>query len=122
MINNLKSFSMKMIDGTVPALDFIESLDPKLKAKMYHAIILLEENGPSLRAPESKNLQDGIFELRQRIGTNSVRILYFFFFGRKAILTNGFVKKTQKTPLREIEKAKRYRDDFLLREGGNNEH
>lgn len=62
------------IDGTVPALDFIESLDTKLKAKMYHAIILLEENGPSLRAPESKKLQDGIFELRQRLGTNSVRV------------------------------------------------
>lgn len=38
------------IDGTVPALDFIESLDPKLKAKMYHAIILLEENEPSFES------------------------------------------------------------------------
>ncbi|MBQ8381327.1 MAG: type II toxin-antitoxin system RelE/ParE family toxin [Clostridia bacterium] len=37
--------------------------------------------------------------------------------GRKIVLTNGFVKKTQKTPKNEIELAKKYRNEFLNREG-----
>lgn len=44
------------------------------------------------------------------------RIFYFFVIGQKIILTNGFVKKTQKTPKSEIELAKKYRNDYLNRE------
>ena len=43
------------------------------------------------------------------------RILYFFVVGRRIVLTNGFIKKSQKTPRNEIEKAKRYRADYLSR-------
>ncbi len=50
------------------------------------------------------------------MGTNLTRVLYFFCIGKKAVLTKGFVKKTQKTPKKkEIEKAKSYRGDFLKR-------
>ena len=42
-------------------------------------------------------------------------MLYFFYCGGKIILTNGFVKKTQKTPRKEIEIAKIRRNDFLER-------
>jgi len=42
--------------------------------------------------------------------------LYFFFIGRKIIVTNGFIKKTQKTPIAEIERAKAYRDEYKQRE------
>ena len=44
------------------------------------------------------------------------RILYFFRVCKKIILTNGFVKKTQKTPKKEIELAKKYRKIYLERE------
>ena len=40
---------------------------------------------------------------------------YFFLVGKKAVLTNGFVKKTMKTPMSEIELAKRYRKDYEMR-------
>ena len=43
------------------------------------------------------------------------RVMYFFYVDRHIILTNGFIKKTQKTPQSEIEKAKRYRSDYLKR-------
>lgn len=82
---------------------------------MVRTIGLLQENGNELREPLSKPLGDGIFELRAQMGNNITRVLYFFFIGNKAILTNGFVKKTQKTPANEIEKAKRYRTEFLER-------
>jgi phage-related protein len=41
--------------------------------------------------------------------------LFFFFYGKRIILTHGFVKKTQKTPQKEIEIAKEIRKNFLTR-------
>lgn len=103
-------------DGTEPAKEFILSLDIKMRAKMLRTIELLMKNGNRLREPESKPLEDGIMELRAKVGSDISRVLYFFVIGKKAILTNGFVKKTQKTPKAEIERAKQYRADYLSRE------
>lgn len=103
-------------DGTEPAKDFILSLDKKMRAKMLRTISLLADNGPGLREPCSKPLGDGIFELRAKVGSDISRVLYFFIVGRRVILTNGFIKKTQKTPPAELERAKRYRADYLGRE------
>ena len=102
-------------DGTEPAKEFLLSLDAKMRAKMLRTIELLQNNGPELREPYSKPLGDSIFELRAKVGTDISRVLYFFIVGRKVILTNGFIKKTQKTPKREIEKAKRKLQDYLER-------
>ena len=63
--------------------------------------------------PYSKHLSDGIFELRVKSGTNISRILYFFYIEKKIILTNGFLKKTMKTPHDEIKRAKEYRADYI---------
>ena len=104
-------------DGTEPAKDFLLSLDKKMRAKMLRTIKLLQMNGNKLREPESKELDDGIMELRAKVGSDISRVLYFFVVGRKAILTNGFIKLTQKTPKAEIERAKRYRADYLSRKG-----
>lgn len=61
--------------------------------------------------------EDGIFELRTKQGSNITRVLYFFFIGKKVILTNGFVKKSQKTPKAEKELAKKYKADYEWRYG-----
>lgn len=102
-------------DGTEPAKDFILSLDTKMQAKVLRTVSLLREAGPSLREPYSKSLSDGIFEIRTKFGSDITRVLYFFVIGKKIILTNGFIKKTQKTPPAEIELAKQYRADYLTR-------
>lgn len=102
-------------DGSNPIQPFIESLDVKMQAKTLRTIGLLEEFGPNLRMPFSRFLRDGIFELRIRQGSNIERILYFFYVGNTAILTNGFTKKTQETPIGEIELAINRRDDYLRR-------
>lgn len=68
---------------------------------------------------EGMDLDDGIFELRGKVGSNISRVLYFFYYDGKIILTNGFVKKTQKTPRVEIERVKLYRKDYLERCGNN---
>ena len=100
----------------IPAMVFINEQDIKLRAKILRTVMLLEEKGISLREPHSKPLEDGIFELRTKFGSDIARNLYFFCDGDKAIITNGFLKKTQKTPSSEIEKAKKYRDDYFRQE------
>lgn len=75
----------------------------------------LQEMGYSLRMPLSEFLGDGIFELRAQVGNNISRVLYFFIIGDQAVLTHGFIKKTQKTPAREMERAKKIRDDYMRR-------
>lgn len=104
-------------DGREPAKEFIKSLDAKMIAKILKIIELLEVNGPSLRLPYTEHLGDGIFEIRAKQGSDITRVLYFFVIGKKIVLTNGFVKKTQKTPKKEIEKAKRFRFDYERRDG-----
>ena len=103
-------------DGSKPVDDFLDSLDDKLAAKTLRTISLLEGSGNQLGMPFSKHLEDGIFELRTEQGSDITRVLYFFVVGSKAILTHGFVKKTQKTPPGEIERAKKYRAEYLSRE------
>ena len=102
-------------DGTKPVGDFIRSLEVKMKAKVVANMHLLEEYGNMAREPLSKELEDGIFELRTIENDNIVRILYFFDKDRIVIATNGFVKKRQKTPRSEIDLAKRRRSDYHRR-------
>ncbi|MBO5451418.1 MAG: type II toxin-antitoxin system RelE/ParE family toxin [Lachnospiraceae bacterium] len=105
-------------DGKCPVREYLDSLSPKLRAKTLRSIMLLEEFGNELRLPYSSPLGEGIFELRSISGSDITRVLYFFIKGNTAILTHGFTKKTQKTPVREIEKAKAYRADYYLKENG----
>ena len=102
-------------DGTFPAEEFILSLDAKMQAKMFRELELLETFGNELREPHSKPLGDGIYEIRAKVASDITRVLYFFVVNKKIILTNGFVKKTQKTPDNEIALAKKYRKDYLER-------
>ncbi len=107
-------------NGSEPVIDFLNSLDDKMRAKMIRAIDLLEIHGSRLRFPVSEELEDGIMELRATFGGNISRVLYFFIVGNTAVLTNGFIKKTQKTPPSEIALAKKYRNDFLRRNQNDN--
>jgi phage-related protein len=102
-------------NGAAPAEDFINSLDVKMSAKVYRLLAMISENGAELREPYSKHLEDGIFELRAKVGSDVTRALYFFFTGQRVVITNGFIKKTQKTPKAEIDKAKGHREEYRQR-------
>ena len=101
--------------GRRPVEEFIDDLPAKMKAKVFGRLELLEEHGPAPGMPFSRHLDDGIFELRTVQGSDITRVLYFFVAGGEIVLTHGFVKKTQKTPAREIERAKRMREDWRSR-------
>lgn len=102
-------------DGKCPVREFLDTLEPKMKAKTLRTIDLLEANGPMLREPYSGPMGDEIFELRTKQGSNITRVFYFFFVGQKAVLTNGLLKKTQKTPKADLELAKKYKADYERR-------
>ena len=102
-------------NGEIPVNDFLLSLNEKMRAKAAKEIRILSEYGNKLREPYSKHIQEGIFELRIKFASDISRIFYFFFDGNKIILTNGFIKKTQKTPKEEIEKAIKYKEDYQRR-------
>ena len=104
-------------EGKKPAKDFMLSQNPKMKAKLFGLVSILEQYGNQLREPYSKPLGDGIFELRAKVGTDISRVLYIFYYEGRIVLIHGFVKKTKKTPPSEIEYAKKCRKAFLERSG-----
>ena len=114
-MNSFTVIAYEKEDGTIPVEEFINSLDIKMRAKIYGMLTILQEKGNALREPYSKHLDDGIFELRCKFGSNITRILYFFYYDSKIILTNGFVKKTQKTPKEEIRLANERRQNYIER-------
>ncbi len=100
-------------NGECPISDFIDQQTPKMQAKILRTIELLAVNGSTLREPHSKKLNQHVFELRCQTEGERTRLLYFFIKGKRIILTNGFVKTTQKTPTAEIALAEEYRTIFI---------
>ena len=97
-----------IVNLTEEATDFIESIvDLKLKAKTFRTLDLLQEFGPYLSMPHSKNVQngEGLNELRTQQSNNIVRLFYFFLKDNIYIVTSGYIKKDQKLKKGEIDKA-----------------
>ena len=92
---------------------FIDSKDERNQAKIFAWLEKLAELGPNLPRPYADILVDGIHELRIKLSGSQVRILYFFCYKDYIILTNQFVKNTDKVPKSEINKSKERRDKFL---------
>lgn len=107
-------------DGKSELWDFLEKLrikaatnkDARIQYTQISLYIqLLQDNGTRLNENITKHLEDGIWELRP--GNN--RVFYFFYENDTFILLHHFRKKSQKTPKREIEKAKNERANYLSR-------
>lgn len=104
--------------GRKPAQEFVNSLDHRSQQKYYEVVGLLEEYGKSLIEPHSKHLEDGIYELRFFGIEGRARILYFFYYEEKAVLTSGLVKKQGPVPRSKIQTAKERMKVYLERQTG----
>ena len=113
-MNKVVCYYFATESGRLPVREFIDSLDIKTQNKFFFVKGLLEEFGHKLPQPHAKYIGDEIFELRFMGREGAVRVLYFFFHHDKAIFTNGFVKKSNKTPEREKALAMERRKIFLL--------
>jgi len=80
----------------------IESWPVDLLARCDELLDLLEDHGPQLGAPHSKAMGGGLFEIRPRARSGIARAFYCFCSGRVITVLHAFVKKTQKTPKREL--------------------
>jgi phage-related protein len=93
-------------------IDFLETLSLKECAKIFayiEKLVELKNLGIQPKENLSKHLEDGIFELRVIFENRISRTLYFYESDKQLIFTHGFVKKKQKTPKNEINKAKTIR-------------
>ena len=93
--------------------DFFSEQKQKVKDKIIWTFDLIEE---LQRVPETylKHIENtnGLFEIRVQQGSDIFRIFCFFDQGQLVVLANGFQKKTQKTPKKEIEKALKIKEEY----------
>jgi phage-related protein len=104
MIYCSMSYKVKLLP---PAVQFLDGLHDRLKAKAARSILLLQEFGPSLREPHSKKVSDwpGLFELRVMLGHDACRFFYFWHQQHLYVVTSGYMKKGMKLERRELERA-----------------
>jgi phage-related protein len=105
-------------NGREPLTEFLNDLPMKTRAKVVRLIDLLAEYGVLLKEPYTRQIKGKIRELRVKDNLGHIRVLYFTFTGRRFILLHGFLKKTDKTPGREIALAEKRMTDFIERYGG----
>jgi len=99
--------------GKEPALDFIKSLDKKISSKISKYIEYLRINGAYLDEPYSRHIEGKIRELRVDFSNNHYRLFYFCVIDRNIIILHAYLKKTNKTPINEILRAKANLFDYI---------
>lgn len=72
----------------------------------------MEVYGPDLGMPHTRAMGDGLFELRLKAAEGIARVLYCTIVDRKIVMLHQFIKKTDKTPSRELETARRRMKEF----------
>jgi len=72
----------------------------------------MEVFGPDLGMPHTRAMGDGLYELRLKAAEGIARVLYCIIVGRKIVMLHQFIKKTDKTPPRELETARRRMKEF----------
>lgn len=95
-------------------INFYKELDEKVKLKVKNVLELIKQIDRvpiKFLAPIIKYA--GLFEIRVEYGSNIFRIFCCFDKGNLVILLNGFQKKSQKTPINEIEKAMRLKKEYF---------
>ena len=100
--------------GKVPAEEWLESLTEKQQAKFVALFMRFGDLGKIWNERKFKHLSgtDQIFEFK----VDSGRVLSFFFYGKRLVLTHGFSKKSAKTPKKEIEMAEKFKQEFEKRD------
>ena len=110
----------KDVNNNSPIEDYIFNLNEKAQSskseriklkKIIQYMALLEEHGVSIGEPYVKHIDGDIWELRP----TADRIFFFHWKNGRLVLLHHFIKKTNKTPRKEIEQAMRKQKDFLTR-------
>lgn len=100
---------VELPNGRMPAREFVDSLDDKAAARIDAFIERLRVYGNRMQGKFVKELTDNIFELRVKQFDRIFRVLFFYQPGMLIVITSGFQKKTQETPLAEMTRAEQLR-------------
>ncbi|MDO5490327.1 MAG: type II toxin-antitoxin system RelE/ParE family toxin [Bacteroidaceae bacterium] len=90
---------------------FMETLSEKAQEKIQYGLLLLKSQD-RLSSKFVKYLREELYELRTEYNGNIYRVFFIFDKGQIVVLFNGFQKKTQKTPNKEIEKALKIKEAY----------
>jgi phage-related protein len=102
--------------GACPTREFLDQLNKKTELPYAEREVdLLAEYGYKLDRPHAAPLRDKIYELRIRPQHKQYRLLYFFFFQEKIIISHGIYKQGKKVDPVEIDKAIRNKTDYFAR-------
>lgn len=106
----------RSVGGNCPVEEFLDTLGPKQAQKVVWVLKLVKELAlvPKQYFKKLEGSEE-LWEVRAEFGGDAFRLLGFWDAGNVVILTNGFAKKTQKTPKWEIELAAGRRRDHLNR-------
>ena len=94
-------------------LNEVQSWPVDVLADYARLIELLTEHGPSLRMPHSRAFGDGLFEVRPRGRSGIGRAFYCFLLGKRVVVLHAFIKKTQQTPDKELNLARKRLKEVL---------
>ena len=91
--------------------EFVKSLDDDVREKIDYVLDMLKRV-KRLNSKFIKHIKDGLFELRIEWEGNIYSVFFVFDDGNVVVLFNGFQKKSQKTPIKEIEKGLRIKKEY----------
>lgn len=105
------------LNGHTEFIEFYHKLPRKDREKLLATIFNVQANGliVARKMKWIKKINRNIFELRSKVGNNIQRGLYFHVENQVFLVTHGFSKKTDKTPLSQIKHAEELRDEYLRR-------
>ena len=98
--------------GEKPVNKYLDSLSAKARAAFIKRQELLERGLLPFKRPYIAYLRNKIYEFRVKTDNNQHRTLFFFIFKKSLLFTHGFMKKTEKVPKKEIDRALKYKADF----------
>jgi phage-related protein len=108
----------KTHSGRRPVREFLDALPTPDRAAVLRNLSLLQEFGLNVGAPLVRAVRGRrkLWELRVRATRGAIRVFYFAHTRRRFVVLHGFVKKSQKTPAKELDIAERRMIDVLERE------
>ena len=114
-MNKISFETYKRPNGHDEFLEWLETLSKKDSAKLLRTIEETERNGMLVaqRLKWVKKLDTNLYELRSKVGSNIQRAIYFHVIHGRYVITHGFTKKAEKTPINELNHAKELREEWF---------
>ena len=99
----MMTWNIEFFDGVE---EDILDMPAKIQSRMIHLLELIEVHGANLGSPHTEPMGDGLFEIRAKAQEGIGRCLYCYMKGQHIIVLHAFVKKSQKTPKKDLQLAR----------------